>query len=131
MRFLSVIRTFFLCKFLWVLWRRGFVFFSALLMELLYIKTHLILKTTTCVVKNGGITELKLIIASNNKHKIYEIKKILGGKFDEILSIREAGIDHETIEDGTTFMENAVKKAREAGATTVEEVIMKALQGGI
>ena len=56
---------------------------------------------------------MKLIIASNNKHKIYEIKKILGGKFDEILSLSEAGIDHETVEDGTTFMENAVKKASE------------------
>ena len=56
---------------------------------------------------------MKLIIASNNEHKIYEIKKILGGKFDEITSLREAGIDHETVEDGQTFMENAEKKARE------------------
>ena len=56
---------------------------------------------------------MKLIIASNNAHKIYEIKKILSGKFDEIVSLREAGIDHETVEDGTTFMENALKKARE------------------
>jgi XTP/dITP diphosphohydrolase len=56
---------------------------------------------------------MKLIIASNNKHKIYEIKKILGTKFDEILSISEAGISHETVEDGTTFMENAIKKAKE------------------
>lgn len=56
---------------------------------------------------------MKLIIASNNAHKIYEIKKILSGKFDEIVSLREAGISHETVEDGTTFMENAVKKARE------------------
>ena len=56
---------------------------------------------------------MKLIIASNNKHKIYEIKKILGAKFDEILSLSEAGIVHETIEDGTTFLENATKKARE------------------
>ena len=56
---------------------------------------------------------MKLIIASNNKHKIYEIKKILGEKFDEILSLSEAGIDHETVEDGTTFIENARKKARE------------------
>ena len=56
---------------------------------------------------------MKLIIASNNAHKIYEIKKILSGKFDEIVSMREAGIDHETVEDGTTFMENALKKARE------------------
>ncbi len=56
---------------------------------------------------------MKLIIASNNKHKIYEIKTILGEKFEEILSMREAGIDHETVEDGTAFMENALKKARE------------------
>ena len=56
---------------------------------------------------------MKLIIASNNKHKIYEIKKILGNKFSEILSQREAGIEHETVEDGTTFLENAAKKARE------------------
>ena len=56
---------------------------------------------------------MKLIIASNNKHKIYEIKKILGSRFDEILSLSEAGIDHETVEDGETFMENATKKATE------------------
>ncbi len=56
---------------------------------------------------------MKLIIASNNAHKIYEIKKILSGKFDEILSLREAGIEHETVEDGKTFIENALKKARE------------------
>ena len=56
---------------------------------------------------------MKLIIASNNAHKIKEIKKILGAHFDQILSLKEAGIDHETIEDGKTFMENARKKARE------------------
>jgi len=56
---------------------------------------------------------MKLIIASNNAHKLEEIKAILSGFFDEIVSMREAGIDHETIEDGETFMENAEKKARE------------------
>ena len=56
---------------------------------------------------------MKLIIASNNAHKIKEIKEILGCAFDEIVSLREAGIVHETVEDGTTFMENAVKKAKE------------------
>ena len=56
---------------------------------------------------------MKLIIASNNAHKIFEIKKILENKFDEIVSLKEAGIDHETVEDGTTFLENAYKKARE------------------
>jgi len=56
---------------------------------------------------------MKLIIASNNKHKIYEIKKMLGTKFSEILSLSEAKISHETVEDGKTFLENAFKKARE------------------
>ena len=59
---------------------------------------------------------MKLIIASNNKHKVYEIKRMLGDRFEEILSLREAGIDHEVVEDGVTFMENAVKKAREIAA---------------
>ena len=56
---------------------------------------------------------MKLIIASNNEHKLIEIRQILGTHFAEILSMREAGIEHETVEDGTTFMENALKKARE------------------
>ncbi len=56
---------------------------------------------------------MKLIIASNNSHKLIEIKAILGGLFEEIVSMREAGIEHETVEDGSTFMENAEKKARE------------------
>jgi XTP/dITP diphosphohydrolase len=56
---------------------------------------------------------MKLIIASNNAHKLVEIKAILKDYFEEILSMKEAGIDHETVEDGTTFMENAIKKARE------------------
>lgn len=56
---------------------------------------------------------MKLIIASNNAHKLIEIKAILGEVFEEIVSLKEAGIDHDTVEDGTTFMENAIKKARE------------------
>ena len=61
---------------------------------------------------------MKLIIASNNKHKIEEIKQILEGKFDEILSLREAGVTHETVEDGDTFMANSLKKAREIAEIT-------------
>lgn len=56
---------------------------------------------------------MKLIIASNNAHKLVEIKAILGNYFGEILSLREAGIEHETVEDGDTFLANAEKKARE------------------
>ena len=56
---------------------------------------------------------MKLIIASNNEHKLKEIRAILGTEFEEILSMREAGIIHETVEDGASFLENAEKKARE------------------
>ena len=66
---------------------------------------------------------MKLIIASNNKHKILEIKSILAGKFDQILSLSEAGISHETIEDGETFLENALKKAREISEISKEAVL--------
>ena len=56
---------------------------------------------------------MKLIIASNNAHKLTEMKAILAPFFDDVQSMREAGIEHETVEDGETFTENAVKKARE------------------
>ena len=56
---------------------------------------------------------MKLIIASNNAHKLTEMKAILSPFFDDVQSMREAGIEHETVEDGKTFMENALKKARE------------------
>ena len=56
---------------------------------------------------------MKLIITSNNAHKLEEIRAILSGRFEQILSLREAGIVHETVEDGASFAENAAKKARE------------------
>lgn len=56
---------------------------------------------------------MKLIIASGNRHKVREIREILGDAFEEIVSMTEAGIDHDTVEDGATFLENARKKARE------------------
>ncbi len=59
---------------------------------------------------------MKLILATNNSHKINEMRAILGSRFDTILSLREAGISHETVEDGATFLENARKKAEEIAA---------------
>lgn len=56
---------------------------------------------------------MKLIIATNNQKKLKEMKAILLKYFDSVQSLAEAGIDHETVEDGTTFEENALKKARE------------------
>ena len=53
----------------------------------------------------------KLILASNNKGKIAEIKKILGDKF-EVLSLADCGINVDVEEDGATFEENAFIKAK-------------------
>lgn len=54
----------------------------------------------------------RLVVASNNKHKIEEIKEMLK-KFDfEVVSLKEAGIDIDVEENGTTFLENAEIKAR-------------------
>ena len=60
----------------------------------------------------------KLIIGSNNKHKVEEIKAILGGFYDEVLSLKEAGIALSVDEDQETFEGNAVKKAMEAFSET-------------
>ena len=55
----------------------------------------------------------KLLVASNNEHKIKEIKKILGKYPIEIMSLKDAGINIDVEEDGKTFIENAEKKAGE------------------
>jgi XTP/dITP diphosphohydrolase len=56
----------------------------------------------------------RLIIATNNAGKVKEIKAIFEGVYDEVLSLKEAGIALEVEEDGVTFEQNAVKKAVEA-----------------
>ncbi len=56
---------------------------------------------------------MKLIIASNNEHKIREIRDIIGCFFPTICSMKEAGISLDVLEDGDTFEANAIKKAVE------------------
>lgn len=53
-----------------------------------------------------------MIFATGNQGKMREIKAILGDIGEEILSMKEAGIDIEIVEDGTTFEENAIIKAK-------------------
>lgn len=61
---------------------------------------------------------MRLIIASNNAHKVTEIKAILAPYFNSIQSLEDAGIDIDVVEDGKTFAENALKKAREVLAVS-------------
>ena len=55
----------------------------------------------------------KLIVASNNQHKIEEIKEMLKEFNLDVISLKEAGIDIDVEENGTTFAENAHIKAYE------------------
>lgn len=54
----------------------------------------------------------RIIFATKNNHKMKEIREILDGRGYEILSMAEAGVDIDVVEDGTTFEENALIKSR-------------------
>ncbi|MBQ2202389.1 MAG: non-canonical purine NTP pyrophosphatase, partial [Clostridia bacterium] len=56
---------------------------------------------------------MKLLLATNNAHKAQEIREILKDSFTEIVTMRDAGIELDVVEDGATFRENALKKAIE------------------
>ena len=47
---------------------------------------------------------MKLLIASNNAHKVREIEEILSGYFDEMVTMGEAGLHIDVVEDGKTFL---------------------------
>jgi XTP/dITP diphosphohydrolase len=51
----------------------------------------------------------KIVLASNNKHKVKEIKEILSDI--ELLTLNDIGFNEEIDETGTTFLENALIKA--------------------
>ena len=55
----------------------------------------------------------KIIFATGNEHKMAEIRMILADLGAEVLSQREAGIQADVVEDGSTFEENAMIKATE------------------
>ncbi len=54
----------------------------------------------------------KLVFATGNMNKLREIKEILADLDVEVLSMKEAGVDIDIVEDGKTFEENAFIKAR-------------------
>ena len=55
--------------------------------------------------------EHKFVFATNNKHKLDEVKEIAGGKFD-ILSLNEINCIDTIPEDQETLEGNALQKAR-------------------
>ena len=71
----------------------------------------------------------KIIFATGNEGKMNDTREILDGltflgEKVQILSMKEAGIDIDIIEDGTTFEENAMIKARAVAGAAKEAIVL-------
>ncbi|MDE6654524.1 MAG: non-canonical purine NTP diphosphatase [Muribaculaceae bacterium] len=55
--------------------------------------------------------KMKIVFATNNAHKLDELRRITGGKI-EILGLKDIGCDVDIPETGDTLQENALQKAR-------------------
>jgi XTP/dITP diphosphohydrolase len=64
---------------------------------------------------------MRIVFATGNKNKMKEIRQILGDLGMEILSMAEAGVDGDVEENGTTFSENSMIKAREVSRLLKEK----------
>lgn len=67
---------------------------------------------------------MQLLIASNNKHKVEEIKAILKDYFSPIKTLADMNIDIDVVEDGETFAQNAAKKAHEILALSGADAVL-------
>jgi XTP/dITP diphosphohydrolase len=65
----------------------------------------------------------KIIFATSNEGKMREIREILKDLDIELLSLKDAGLDLEIEENGTTFEENAIIKAKYVMELTGEMVL--------
>ena len=54
---------------------------------------------------------MKIVFATNNQHKLSEIRQILGNSI-EVLSLKDIGCDVDIPETGTTLEQNALQKAQ-------------------
>ncbi len=61
-------------------------------------------------IKEEKKDKMKIVFATNNKHKLSEVRNILGNKF-EIVSLADIGCNEDIPEKGQTLKENALMKA--------------------
>ncbi|MBQ7358572.1 MAG: XTP/dITP diphosphatase [Lachnospiraceae bacterium] len=71
----------------------------------------------------------RIVFATGNAGKVREVQAILADMGMEVLSMKEAGISIDIVEDGTTYEENALIKAREVAKYT--DAIVMADDSGI
>ena len=67
---------------------------------------------------------MRIVFATGNENKMKEIRMILADLGMPILSMKEAGIDVDVVEDGTTFEENALIKATEIAKLTEDSIVL-------
>ncbi len=62
---------------------------------------------------------MKAVVASHNKHKLAELQRLLSQHIPgiELLSLSDVGIFGDIVEDGETFADNALIKAKAAAAS--------------
>ena len=60
----------------------------------------------------------EILLATNNQGKVKEMKAILSDLGIEVYSLKDKGIDIDVEEDGKTFEENAIKKAKEIASVS-------------
>lgn len=65
----------------------------------------------------------RILFATGNENKMKEIRMILADLGMPICSMKEAGIDVDIVEDGSTFEENAIIKATEIAKLTGDIVL--------
>ena len=66
----------------------------------------------------------RIVFATGNMGKMREIREIMDGSGYEIMSMKEAGVDPESVEDGKTFEENAMIKARAVHKLLPDALVM-------
>ena len=66
----------------------------------------------------------RIVFATGNKDKLKEIRMIMEDLNLPILSMKEAGVEKEIIEDGTTFQENALIKAKAIAELLPDDIVM-------
>ncbi len=64
----------------------------------------------------------KLVFATGNQGKVNEFRQMLGDEY-EILSMKDIGVELDIVEDGATFEENAIIKAKALMEATGEMVL--------
>lgn len=65
-----------------------------------------------------GMGKRTLVFATGNANKTREFREILDSEKYEVLSMKDAGIEADIVEDGKTFEENALIKARAVAKLT-------------